>query len=129
MEFLDKGTGCNDCISVDLLDELPVYQDTISFEEHISESRKPLLKYHDKGRSVVSAVIDTLGKLSHIRILDDNAHCEECLENVYEILRTAKSFIPGRKDEPANRYHSSIETQTKQNMRRKGFECLKIRNL
>lgn len=103
-EFLDKDAGCKDCISVGQLDELPVYQDTISFEKYINESRKPLFwKYNDKGRYVVAAEIDTLGELSHIRILDDNAHCEECLANVYEILKTAKPFTPGRKDGQAVR--------------------------
>ena len=98
-DFLEKELDNKNCTPLDMLDELPVYQDTISFEDHIYRLRKPLSRdYRYRGRYVISVEIDTLGNLSNIQILDDNADCDECLENVYEILQTAKSFLPGKKD-------------------------------
>ena len=103
-DFLRKEPDSKSCTPLDMLDELPVYKDTISFEDHIKRLRKPLSNdYHYRGRYVVSMEIDTIGNISNIRILDDNVNCDKCLENVYEILQTAKPFIPGKKDGKAVR--------------------------
>jgi len=89
------------CYLLDELDEKPVYLDTLSFTEHVLRTWKHPDTLGESaninGGYVISMNIDTLGHITNIKILRDLG-CKRCLANLYEILNTAKSFTPPKKN-------------------------------
>ena len=89
-------------LTLEELDEIPIYTDTISFTEHVKNCYSFPNEYHGLDYNLlVEFEIDTSGLIKNIEFPRYSDAFLRCYENVKYILQSAAKFIPGKKD---NRY-------------------------